>query len=197
MGGMGHRAAATALVVALAAVILVAGCGARAGVSRGPSIRPAPKANGSPGSPLPGGRLASVPSPVAILRAELAHLDRLVVRRSNAFPSNHISFSFPSVVMVSDAAHVQTVAQALLALPLMPQGMFCPVDLGIRYHLCFFAGGDRVLTVSVSATGCQDVAGLGSPVRWVARTPGFWRSLGLAMGLSKPDYATFRGTGPG
>lgn len=196
MGRSGRRAAGIAVVVLLASVVLLAACGARTDASRGSSTRPVPKTSGSPGSPSPGGHLAFVPSPVAILRAELAHLDRLVVRRSNAFPSNHISFSFPSVVTVSDATDVRAVAQALLSLPLMPQGMFCPVDLGIRYQLGFFAGDDCVITVGVSATGCEDVSGLGRPPRWVARTPSFWRTLGSAMGLSKPDYATFRGSGP-
>jgi hypothetical protein len=196
MGRNERRAAAVAVVVLLAAVMLLAACGARSGASRGSSTRPAPKTSGSPSSPSPGGHPAFLPSPVAILRAELAHLDRLVVRRSDAFPSNRISFSFPSLVTVSDASDVRAVARALLSLPLMPQGMFCPVDLGIRYHLSFLAGDDRVITVSVSATGCEDVNGLGRPLRWVARTPGFWRTLGSAMGLSKPDYATFRGSGP-
>ncbi|MGO9583157.1 MAG: hypothetical protein ACLP36_10150 [Acidimicrobiales bacterium] len=47
---------------------------------------------------------------------------------------------------------------------------------------------------AASATGCQGVTGL-VPARWAARTPGFWRELGGAMGLAHPTWETFRGSG--
>ncbi len=72
--------------------------------------------------------------------------------------------------------------------------LFCPADLGITYHLTFSVAGRSFPTVIVDATGCQEVNGLGS-TRWIARTPSFWRSLGKAMVLANPTYATFRGDG--
>lgn len=78
----------------------------------------------------------------------------------------------------------------------MPSGvLFCPADFGIVYHLVFFSGARRLPPVSIDATGCETVRGLGV-TRWVARSPGFWRTLGTALHLATPGYATFRGHGP-
>jgi hypothetical protein len=67
------------------------------------------------------------PKPPAIgLAHDITRLDRLVVQRSDAFPQNHIRFSFPASVTVSDAAQVQRVARALLALPVMRWGSPSP-----------------------------------------------------------------------
>jgi hypothetical protein len=91
---------------------------------------------------------------------------------------------------------VHAVARALLDLPLPPTGpIHCPADLGIVYRLTFFAGGRALPLVTVQATGCQVVEGLGAP-RWAATSPDFWHTLGEAMGLANADYATFRGNGP-
>lgn len=126
----------------------------------------------------------------------LGQLDRLVVVRSNAFPQNHISFSFPAKVTVRDPAKVQAVAHTLLALPLMPSGAFAvPIDLGITYRLIFATADEQLPAISVEATGAQTVRGLG-PTRWVARSPGFWTTLGEAMGLAHPGYGAFRGHMP-
>jgi hypothetical protein len=43
--------------------------------------------------------------------------------------------------------------------------------------------------VTVDATGCQQVTGLG-PVRWIARSPAFWSVLATAAGIPA-DQATF------
>lgn len=123
-------------------------------------------------------------------------LTRLVVRRTDAFPGNHIAFSFPAVVSVNDAASVRQAANALCALPRMPiVAMHCPADLGITYHLTFSAERRTFPPISIDATGCQTVRGL-SEVRWVARTPGFWKVLGEAMGLTNSGRETFAGSGP-
>jgi hypothetical protein len=119
-------------------------------------------------------------------------VDRLVVRRTDAFPENHTRFSFPAVVTVSDAKAARAVVRVLLALPKPSPGVyFGPADLGITYHLAFYAGGERVLAVSVDATGLRRVTGLG-PERVAAAS--LWRTLGVAMGLSRPTQATFAGT---
>jgi hypothetical protein len=123
------------------------------------------------------------------------HLDRLVIQRSDAFPQNHMRFSFADVVTVTDGARVQDAARSLCASPTVPRGTFhCPADFGIAYQLAFTGENRTTLTVSVDATGCQGVRGL-SPARWVPTSPRFWHNLGLAMGLAMPDYGTFRGDG--
>lgn len=124
---------------------------------------------------------------------ELAHL---VVRRSDAFPQNHVVFSFPTVVSVNDAASVQKVASALCALPRMPKRVFhCPADFGIVYQLSFSTKRQSFPPISIEATGCQTVKGLGE-VRWVAQTAEFWKVLGEAMRLSHPSRQTFAGRLP-
>lgn len=126
----------------------------------------------------------------------ITHLDRLVVRRHNAFPQNHRRFAFAATVSVDRAPSVQDVARALCGLPKMPRGvLFCPADLGITYHLTFSTKDRSFPAVGVEATGCQGVSGLG-PTRWAARSPGFWKILGQALGLSKPDSQVFAGQGP-
>jgi hypothetical protein len=163
----------------LAAALTLAACAAARPSDQGDAIPSSTRAAASPA-----------------LAQALSHLDRVVVLRSDAFPQNHLYFSFPAKVTVSDPTQVQAVAQALLALPAMPSGtMYVPADLGITYRL-FFATADQSLpAIVVAATGAQTVRGLGD-TRWVARSPGFWVTLGSAMGLAQPTNATFRGSRP-
>ncbi|MHB8456327.1 MAG: hypothetical protein ACYDBS_01345 [Acidimicrobiales bacterium] len=136
------------------------------------------------------------PSSAAQLCQSTQNVDRLVVQRSDAFPQNHMHFSFPSELTVSKASAVRNAARALCALPRMPSGAIaCPADFGISYRLAFYVGNKALPVVGVDAAGCQEVRGAGA-VRWVARSPGFWHTLGTAMGLPRPGYSTFRGTGP-
>jgi hypothetical protein len=165
------------LAALLTATLLLAACGA------------APSS--PPGSPTPGSPPTAAPA--ALARA-LGRLDSLVVLRSDAFPANHIHFTFPAEVTVTDPLEVRAVAQALLALPAMPSGPFsAPIDLGISYRLVFATAGERLPTIKVAATGTETVQGLGG-TRWVARSPGFWRTLGVAMRLPRPAYDAFRGS---
>ena len=132
-------------------------------------------------------RHAAVPVPL------YQRVDRLVVRRTNAFPQNHIRFSFPARVAVRDPLAVRAVARALYALPKARSGVyFGPIDLGIVYHLTFYEGDQQVLVVSVDATGMEDVTGL-VPARTVAGTS-FWSTLAVAMGLPHPSQARFQGS---
>jgi hypothetical protein len=135
--------------------------------------------------------------PTTALGLALDHLDHLDISRIDAFPQNHLAFSFPAKVTVSVPVAVRAVARALLALPTLPSTKLnAPVDLGISYRLVF-ATPDRPLPpITVAAMGTQAVRGLGT-TRWLARSPGFWNTLGSAMGLARPQYATFRGTSPG
>ena len=78
----------------------------------------------------------------------------------------------------------------------MPAGTFgCPADWGINYRLIFIAGDGKLAPVTVDATGCQQVHGLG-PVRWTVFSPGFWSVLATAAGIGPADQAAFSGTPP-
>ncbi len=162
----------------LAAVVLLA-AGPNAGAISHPSS--------------PSARPAATPS----LCGSRGSLDRLEVTRTNSIPQNHFHFAFPASVTVTKTAAVRDAATALCALPVMPKkGLHCPADWGITYHLAFSAKGHAFPAVDVDATGCQGVKGLGA-VRWVARSPEFWRVLGAAMGLAHPDAGLFAGTRSG
>lgn len=122
----------------------------------------------------------------------VARLDRLDVRRTDAFPQNHLRFSFPAQVVVSDPPQVRRVASALFALPTPPPGVYNgPADLGVTYHLTFFAGARLALTVTVDATGMETVEGVGAK-----RTAdqSFWATLAMAMRLPDPGGVAFGGT---
>ena len=167
----------TAPVLLVAAGLLLAACGTSARRSNPGSLRPTHPA----GSTLCG---------------SVSALDRLVVRRSDPFPQNHMHFSFPTEVTVTSAIAVRAAAQALCALPKMPSGAIsCPADFGIAYQFVFFASKPAFPTVELDPSGCQVVRGLG-PTRWAVRSPHLWPALGSAMGLASPSYGTFRGNGP-
>jgi outer membrane murein-binding lipoprotein Lpp len=125
-----------------------------------------------------------------------SQVDRLTIDRVNAFPHNHLRFSFPAQVTASSARRAQAVAHALCSLPPMPSGtMSCGADLGVSYRLHVAAGPGRIWLVTVAAGGCEEVSGLGQ-IRWVARTPAFWGTLGQAAGIAHVSSATFAGTLP-
>ena len=128
--------------------------------------------------------------------AHAGDVDRLTIGRVDSFPRNHVYFSFPAQVAVTSAHRSQAVARALCALPAMPAGAFsCPADWGINYRLIFTVGDGKLALVTVDATGCQQVYGLG-PVRWTVVSPGFWGILATAAGIGPADRATFTGTPP-
>jgi len=127
------------------------------------------------------------------LCGNLGQVDSLVVERANLIPQNHPHFTFPAKVTVSDHAKAQAVARAVCALPVMPSGnISCPIDTGITYRLTFTASGQKLPTIEVAAGGCGQVRGL-DQTRWTARSLGFWRTLGVAMGIAHPDQSTFSG----
>lgn len=153
--------------------MVLAACGGKA--------LPVPFANPCPGS----------------LCSAVSSLTRLVVVRTNAFPQNHIRFSFPARVIVDDETQVRVVAGGLCHLPLFPPGTFhCPADFGVDYQLHFSDAVRSYHPVTVEATGCEAVMGLGGSRRWVATSPRFWRILGSALGIRHADHSTFAGTMP-
>jgi len=123
--------------------------------------------------------------------ADAAHVDHLAISRTSASPGH---FTFPAHVTVSAPRQARAVARALCALPAMPSGAItCPADVALSYRLSFAAGGRRLPPVTVQATGCQQVHGLGR-IRWIARSPAFWGVLGQAAGIRPASYQSFRGT---
>jgi len=68
----------------------------------------------------------------------------------------------------------------------------CPMDWGVTYRLRFISPYQRFAHVTVSATGCLTVHGLGSP-RWIMRSPGFWPTLANTLDVHGPAYAALRG----
>lgn len=121
-------------------------------------------------------------------------VDRLVVERMNLLPQNHPRFTFPAKITVSDPVKARSVAHAVCALPPMPRGpMSCGADMGITYRLGFAAGARKLPPVRADVGGCTGVSGIGQ-TRWTARSPGFWRALGAAMGIAQPSQPTFSGT---
>ncbi len=164
---------ATTLAALLAGSVLVAACG-----------------RNSAADPTSSGGSAATALPLC---KQAPHLERLVVRRTDANPQLHLYFPFPPVLTVDKSASVQEAAKALCALPRMPKGAFhCPADIGIDYRLRFSAAEGSYPAVLVHATGCEQVSGVG-PTRWIARTPSFWHELGKAIGLASANWSTFAG----
>jgi hypothetical protein len=127
------------------------------------------------------------------LCGSVGRVDHLVVERVNLLRHNHPRFTFPARVNVSNPVQARLVAQAACALPQMPSGSIsCPNDTGIIYRLTFTADGKKLAPVRAEATGCSVVYGIGQ-TRWIARSPGFWRTLGTAMGIGHPSNFTFGG----
>ena len=120
-------------------------------------------------------------------------IDRLTIDRLNPLHQN-FHFAVPAQITVTDAHRAQAVARALCALPPMGHGVYnCPADWGIRYQLRFAARHHWFRPVTVDATGCRTVTGLG-PARWIIGVSGFWTALGNAAGLGHASLATFAGT---
>ena len=128
--------------------------------------------------------------------AQAGSITRLVIHRVNGLPQNHERFSFPALITVTNPSRAQSVARALCALPAMPSGTYaCPADWAITYRLAFATEARRFAPITAEISGCQDVYGLG-PVRWTARSPGFWHTLAQAAGITPADEAVFGGTMP-
>jgi hypothetical protein len=95
----------------------------------------------------------------------------------------------------ADAAKARAVAQNVCGLGQRPHtaALSCPADFNIIYQLTFAAGSHRFTPVTVDATGCELVSGLG-PARSAATSATFWRTLGTAIGIPQANNLAFRGT---
>ncbi len=190
--GTGWRLAALALGLAL-----LAGCGSVAAPGSGSP------GSGSPGSPAAGASAASSATPKTTagqipLCASISQITRLTVIRTRSFNRiQELHFPFPPRVIVTNVAAARSVAEAVCALPRMPEGIKnCPMELlGTSYQLTFTAAGRALPLVTAEATGCEQVTGAG-PVRQATSSTGFWQALGRAMDLVAPGPPVFRGQGP-
>jgi hypothetical protein len=125
--------------------------------------------------------------------ANAARVDRLTIDRLNPLHQN-LHFVAPAQIIVTDAHRAQAVARALCALPPVGHGVYnCPADWGISYRLRFAARQALFRPITVDATGCRTVIGLG-PARLITGVFGFWTILGNAAGLSHASLTTFTGT---
>ncbi len=142
------------------------------------SINPFAKTSSAPLPPL----CRSIPS-----------LSTLTVVRINSLPQNHPQFTLPATVTVSNQTQVQGVARALCALPVGPlHGTTnCPSDNGISYQLTFANAYQSFPMVRIGGP-CDFVQGLVKG-QWVLQSPGFWKTLGTAVGIKGANLLTFDG----
>lgn len=197
--GAAGRAAWTraGLCVAALAAIVLAGCGSIPASSTGAASAASPKA--SPSSPKASPSPSASPGAAAVQVALCQHtatVTGLVITRDHVMRVPELQARFPNQVIVTTPAHARTAARALCALPRLPRGVLhCPdLTVGSTYLLRFTADGRRLPAVSIEATGCEVVTGVGS-ARWAARSSGFWRTLAAAANVSPPGRAAFTGGG--
>jgi hypothetical protein len=120
-------------------------------------------------------------------------LDRLTIRRVTARRESGIAF--PAEVVVNNRGKVKVIAELLCNLPPIPSGfpsgvLHCPPALGVDYQFRFLAPSQGIRPISLQASGCQEVRGVGT-VRWAARVPRFWEDIGDAAGVPNASLQTF------
>ncbi len=189
VGSRGYGAGRALLCAAfvLGPVMLLVACG---------SIRASDSGAASAASPSPSAAAgAGAPSSQAALCRDAGTVTSMEIMRNHGVRiPQELQNAMPDQVTVSNSARARAVARALCALPKMPRGPFhCPALLiGTTYHLIFTASGRQLPTVTIEATGCQTVTGVG-PVRWASTSPGFWRVLDLAAGKPARGPSIFSG----
>jgi hypothetical protein len=178
------------LCAAVLAAIVLAGCGSIPASSTGATSAASPKASPSP-SVSPG----AAATQTALCR-RTATVTSLVITRIHPRLVPQVQAAVPNQVSVTSPARARAAARALCALPSLPHGVFsCPnLTIGSTYLLSFTADGRRLPAVSIEATGCEVVTGVGA-ARWAAKSPGFWRALATAANLSPPGRTAFTGGG--
>ena len=133
-------------------------------------------------------------APLPLLCRSIPNLSTLTVVRTDSLPQNHLQFTFPANVTVSNQTQVQGVARALCALPVGPlhKTLSCTTNAGTRYHLTF-SSSDQAFPVMTLGSPCGFVQGL-TKGQWTRQSPGIWRTLGTAMGIKGATFLTFDGT---
>jgi hypothetical protein len=186
------RGAACAwLCGAAVAAIVLAGCGSIPASSTGATSAASPKATPSPSvSP------AAAATQAALCQRTTTVTSLVITRNHMLHGVPQLQAGFPSQVSVTSPAQARAAARALCTLPSLPHGVHsCPnLTLGSTYLLRFTADGRQLPAVSIEATGCEIVTGVGS-ARWAATSPAFWRTLATAAHLSPPGRTAFTGGG--
>jgi hypothetical protein len=192
-GRSGRRhAAGWALTGALVLgpVLLLAACGSiqASGSSGAAGASPGPSSSASAGTPAAQAALCQEAGSVTSME---------IVRTAGARIPQEMQNAMPDRLTVSQPASAQQVARALCDLPKMPKGpVHCPaLFIGTTYHLIFTANGRQLPTVTIEATGCQTVTGVGA-VRRASTSPAFWRVLDLAAGKPARGPSVFSGGAP-
>jgi hypothetical protein len=178
--GKPRHAAGSAVLggVAASLVLGLAACGS--------AVAGAGSQSGHPAAASSSGAAPNRPEPA--LCANLDKLTRLVVARTIGM--THVREIQPGGVTITSPRAVRTVAATLCALPRMPRGpIACPAMLGGSYRFWFVAAKRAFPPVTVQATGCRIVTGLGHPDRrvvseqaWVNLTSAFSEGASLIPG---------------
>jgi hypothetical protein len=130
-------------------------------------------AQGSRAAPAAAGRAAAVCGPAA-------GLDRVVITHIPSPMTSYMHQFLPLGVLVTKPSAVRGLAATLCGLPRASVGAMCPNDTGALYRLAFATRSHALPPVTMRATGCRTVTGLG-PVRTWARTPRAWTALREAL----------------
>lgn len=161
----GRRDACGLMAASLAGLLVLAACGSVAA----PGSSADPAAAGAPGKAAPA-QLALCADPSAAQRVVIARTPTI-----NRIQPVHVEPAAQTTVTNGPA--VRALARALCALPTMTTGIInCPALLEGTYVLRFTTADRVIPEVTIEASGCKTVTGLG-PARTVSKSPGFWPVL--------------------
>jgi hypothetical protein len=119
----------------------------------------------------------------------IGSIEQADIARHGSAPGGPGVFVIPAHVVIRDRAQARKLARMLCTLPRFPDNIHCPIDASLRYEITYTGVGGGA---SVDPFGCETVSGAG-PLRWAARSPGFWRALGAMLGRPNATVDTFRG----
>jgi hypothetical protein len=120
-----------------------------------------------------------LPAPDPQLPVEALH----AVRRSYDANGQHAPFDR----RVTDAARVRALYQVLLALPLMPRDIFCPLGTPIGYELTFSHAGTAQFLAYVSLDGCAGAAFGDGHLHTTLNSPTFWSQLATTLDVPESE----------
>lgn len=153
----------------------MAGCGSSPGTSGPGSGGP-----GQPASAAPATSRSLCADPAAVSRVQVARIPG-IAQLDPAKPGQNRVVR----LTVTDPAKARELARAVCALPRAPHGvMSCPINVGGSYQLRFSVLRRQLPLVTIAASGCRQVTGVGR-VR-MALAPRFWAVFTQATGISAP-----------
>lgn len=179
--------AATRVALGTAAVgviVTLAACGSQV------AVRSA-SADGPAAASTPAG---TVLAGVALCR-DIPQLTSVVITHTTAFRAPQKGSALPRGTTIVNPGLVRDLAAELCGLPKMPSGLvICPTEFGSSVRFGFAAGEHPFPPVTVQASGCRVVTGLG-PAR-TASSPAFWRALSEDLALSSSQSSRSGGISP-